>query len=138
MIHSEKLNYTEPYNLLSREVLKRWLNHCVTLYCKFYKALSNHTLILKLPSVSELTGVTNKLLPAMFKNCSDQLPSKAGTCLCMKISQWLLWTEIFQNQKSVFFFYLWVEEATFISSYWNDVCSSRDLHTGIFSFINLL
>lgn len=61
MIHSEKLNYIEPYNVLSREVLKMWLNYSVIVYCKFYKALSNHTLILKLHGVSELTSAINKL-----------------------------------------------------------------------------
>ena len=61
MIHSEKLNYIEPYNVFSREVLKMWLSHSVIVYCKFYKTLSNHTLNLKLHSASELTSAINKL-----------------------------------------------------------------------------
>lgn len=83
MIHPEKLNYIEPYNVLSKEVLKMWVNHCVIVYCKFYKALSNHTFISKLHSASELTSAINKLFACCAYNCSAWLFSEAQTCLCM-------------------------------------------------------
>lgn len=140
MIHSEKLNYIEPYNVLSREVFKMWVNHSVVVYCKFYKefykALSNHTFISKLHSASELTRAINKLPACCVYNCSGWLFSEPKPVFAHKYLSVYCGLKSSINRRA--FFLSCKEEAVFVSSYWNDVHVSRDLHTSISSFRDLL
>lgn len=74
--------------MVSREVLRMWVNHSVIVYCKFYKefykALCNHTFISKLHSASELTSAINKPFACCVYNCSGWLFNEAQDCFACK------------------------------------------------------